>query len=208
MDPGNRLFYRLIRFIAWVICKILFRHRAVGHENLPTTGPFLLAVNHTSNLDPVLAGIAMKRPLAFMARSTLFSPAPLGWFLRNLNALPLEREGVGIAGFRSVMAHLDAGGAALVFPEGTRSADGRLRRFKGGVVRLAKMAQVPVVPAYISGSHRAMGREKWLPRPFGTRISFGECIDKEAFSEEDNGLEVLRRAMVELIPEGEPGSVD
>lgn len=198
----------MIRFIAWLICKILFRHRVEGHGNLPTSGPFLLAVNHASNLDPVLAGIAMKRPLAFMARSTLFSPAPVGWFLRNLNALPMEREGVGIAGFRSVLAHLDAGGAALIFPEGTRSKDGRLRRFKGGIVRLANMAQVPVVPAYISGSYRAMGRGKWLPLPCGTRISFGECIDKDVFSEEDNGLEVLRRAMVELIPDGEPRPAD
>ena len=191
-----------------MICKVLFRHRVEGHENLPTSGPFLLAVNHASNLDPVLAGTSMKRPLAYMARSTLFSPAPLGWFLRNLNALPLEREGVGIAGFRSVMTHLEAGGAALVFPEGTRSADGRLRRFKGGIVRLARMAGVPVVPAYISGSSRAMGRGHWIPRPFRTQISFGECIDKEAFSEEDNGLEVRRRAMVELIPEGEPGPTE
>ncbi|OUU23575.1 MAG: hypothetical protein CBC13_05275 [Planctomycetia bacterium TMED53] len=204
MDPGNRLFYRVIRAIAWLICKTLFRHRVEGHELLPRSGPFLLAVNHASNLDPVLAGISMHRPLAFMARSSLFKPAPIGWFLSQLNALPLEREGVGIAGFRAVKAHLDGGGAALVFPEGTRSADGKLRRFKGGIVRLAKMAQVPVVPAYISGSSRAFGRGKWLPRPYRTQISFGECIDKEVFSEEDNGLEVLRRAMVELIPEGEP----
>ena len=150
----------------------------------------------------------MQRPLAFMARSSLFKPAPVGWFRRNLNALPLEREGVGIAGFRSVMTHLEAGGAALVFPEGTRSSDGQLRRFKGGIVRLARMAQVPVVPAYISGSSRAMGRGKWFPRPYHTRISFGECIDKEAFSEEDNGLELLRRSMVELIPEGEATPAD
>lgn len=191
-----------------MICKVLFRHRVEGHENLPTTGPFLVAVNHASNLDPILAGISMKRPLAYMARSTLFSPAPVGWFLRNLNALPLEREGVGIAGFRSVKTHLEAGGGALVFPEGTRSADGRLRRFKGGIVRLARIGGVPVVPAYISGSQRALGRGHWIPRPFQTRISFGECIDKEAFSEEDNGLEVLRRAMLELIPEGEPGPAE
>ncbi|NCF56779.1 MAG: 1-acyl-sn-glycerol-3-phosphate acyltransferase [Planctomycetia bacterium] len=199
MDPGDKPIYRLIRGTAWFFCKILFRHRVRGHENIPKEGPFLLAVNHSSNLDPILAGTSVKRPMAYMARSTLFSPAPMGWIMRNVNALPVEREGLGIAGFRAILDHLEAGGGALIFPEGTRSADGRLKRFKGGIVRLANLAQVPVVPAYISGAARAMRRGNRLPRPLNTEITFGECIDKEVFSEEDNGLEVLRKAIEDLV---------
>ena len=180
MDPGDKPIYRLIRGTAWFFCKILFRHRVRGHENIPKEGPFLLAVNHSSNLDPILAGTSVKRPLAYMARSTLFSPAPMGWILRNVNALPLEREGLGIAGFRAILDHLEAGGGGLI-------------------VRLANLAQVPVVPAYISGAARAMRRGNRLPRPLNTEITFGECIDKEVFSEEDNGLEVLRKAIEDLV---------
>ncbi len=202
MEPGAHWFYFLSRFVAWVLCVILFRHRGVGLQKVPAEGGFLLAVNHCSFLDPVLAGISLKRPLSFMARSSLFGPFPFGAALRGMNALPLEREGVGLSAFRAVLDHLDQGGGVLVFPEGTRSSDGKLKRFKGGVLKLARMAKVPVVPAMVVGSHRALGRGKWIPRPKNTEIRFGEPLEFLDEAEDDSAaLDRLKKAMVRLAPE-------
>lgn len=208
MEPGGNWFYLLMRALAWLGCRILFRHRGVGVEKVPTTGPFLLAVNHVSNLDPVLAGIVLKRPLAFMARGTLFRPAPIGWILRGCNALPLEREGIGISGFRAVRDHLSLGGGVLVFPEGTRSRDGRLGKFKAGVLRLARFGEIPVVPAMIVGSDRALGRGKWIPRPIRTEIRFADAIEFGQDESDAEALQRLREAMLDLVGEskGSAGS--
>lgn len=199
MEPGANWFYLLIRAMARLSCRIYFRHRGVDVEKVPETGPFLLAVNHCSHLDAVLAGVVLKRPLTFMARSSLFSPAPLGWILRGLNALPLEREGVGISGFRAIRDRLSQGGGVLVFPEGTRSRDGRLGRFKRGVLRLARLAAVPVVPAMVVGSNRAMGRGRLFPRPIRTEVRFGDAIDFPEGEADDDALKRLKEAMLELV---------
>lgn len=201
MEPGGNWFYLLIRALARLGCRIWFRHRGVGVDKVPSTGPFLLAVNHSSNLDAVLAGIVLKRPLAFMARKTLFSPAPIGWILRGLNALPLEREGIGISGFRAICEHLSLGGGVLVFPEGTRSRDGRLGKFKSGVLRLARLASVPVIPTMVVGSDRALGRGRVIPRPIRTEVRFGDAIEFPQGECDDEALERLREAMLDLVPE-------
>jgi 1-acyl-sn-glycerol-3-phosphate acyltransferase len=202
VEPGANWFYFLSRAVAGFFCWCLFRPTRQGVEKVPESGGFLLAVNHSSLLDPVMAGTNLKRPLAYMARSTLFRPAPIGMALRGMNALPLEREGVGISAFRSVIDHLSRGGGVLVFPEGTRSRSGRLGRFKGGVVKLARMSGVPVVPAMIVGSDRALGRGQWLPRTVPLEIRFGDPIDL-LDPEEDAGeaLARLRAAMIRLAPE-------
>ncbi len=205
MEPGANWFYFLNRAVARLCCRILFRLRSHGVEKIPSDGAFLLAVNHCSFLDPVLAGISMRRPLAFMARSTLFRPAPMAMALKGLNALPLDREGVGISGFRAVLDHLAKGGGVLVFPEGTRSRDGRLGRLKGGVLKLARMAGVPVVPAMVIGSDRALGRGHWIPRPVRVEIRFGDAIDFLDEQDEEKALTRLRHAMQSLVPE-EPGT--
>jgi 1-acyl-sn-glycerol-3-phosphate acyltransferase len=204
LEPGSNWFYLLIRALARIGCRVLFRHREVDVEKVPVTGPFLLAVNHCSFLDPILAGISLKRPLAYMARSSLFKPAPMGWILRGLNSLPLEREGVGISAFRGVLDHLSRGGGVLVFPEGTRSHDGRLGRFKGGVLRLARLAGVPVVPAMVIGSERAMGKGSFFPKPFRTEIRFGEPLDFPEGESDRVALSRLRKVMLDLVAEEEP----
>ncbi|MEC9476402.1 MAG: lysophospholipid acyltransferase family protein [Planctomycetota bacterium] len=168
-------------------------------ERVPVEGPFLLAVNHTSHLDAILAGVALKRPLAYMARSSLFRPAPVAWILKGLNALPLEREGIGISGFRAVQNRLTQGGGVLVFPEGTRSHDGRLGKFKGGVLRIARLSRVPVVPAMVVGSDRAMGRGRFFPLPIRTEVRFGDPIGFPEEEPDGAALQRLKEAMLDLV---------
>jgi 1-acyl-sn-glycerol-3-phosphate acyltransferase len=140
---------------------------------VPSTGPALLVANHASYLDPVLVGAAVPRRLSYLARSSLFRPRAFGVLIRAFGAIPLEREGVGIGGMRAVLAALAEGRVVLLFPEGTRSADGALGVLRTGAMRIAQRAGVTVVPVWIEGSGRALPRGAKLPRPRRIEVRFG-----------------------------------
>lgn len=189
--------YRLSHVVCNAACSVYFRHRGAGTENIPEGG-FLLAVNHTSFLDPVLAGIKVKRPMYFIARRTLFRPAPIGWFLRSINAVPVDRGRLTRDTYREVLDLLGRGEGVLIFPEGTRSADGALGRLKGGVVRLAQLAEVPVVPTYLHNAHRALGRGKIFPRPVRTSVRFGAPLQIGADDDRTETLKLIEERLVAL----------
>jgi len=194
LERGGHWFYRLIRAFARLVCVVLFRNRGVNQENVPPEGGFLLAVNHSSNLDSVLASVSLDRPVYFLARRTLFDLPLFGWVIRRLNALPLEREGVGLSAFRAAERCLAEGGGVLLFPEGTRSRDGSIGRLRGGVIRLAQRTGAAVVPAYIVGSNKALPHGAWFPRLVRTEVRFGTVLGVGADEKIDDGLERLRRA--------------
>ncbi|MFN0057068.1 MAG: lysophospholipid acyltransferase family protein [Planctomycetota bacterium] len=192
------MIYRFCRAVLRLLSRIYFRHTAVGAEQLPSRGGYLLAVNHASFLDPVLVGIAVKAPISFLARSTLFRPAPWGWFLRAVHAVPFDREGVGMAGFRCVIERLKAGSPVLVFPEGTRTRDGHIGRTRPGVLKLAQLANVPVVPTLLVGSFGALGRGALVPRPVRTQVRFGAAFAVEPGQDLEVALSAIERAWQEL----------
>ncbi len=192
------LIYRVCRAILRVLCKIYLRHSATGREQVPARGGFILAVNHASHLDPVLAGILLSRPLHFVGRRTLFRPAPFGWLLRSVNAISLDLAGVGKECFRRILEKLESGSGVVLFPEGTRSRDGELGRFHGGIVYLAKSADVPVVPTWVEGSGRAMAPGVIIPRPRRTSVRYGEPLRFPADASNVECLALLRESMLAL----------
>lgn len=198
MERGGHWFYRLTRGFARGVCLVLFRNRGVYHENVPSQGGFLLAVNHSSNLDSILASVSIERPVYFLARRTLFDLPIFGWVIRRLNALPLEREGVGLSAFRAAETCLEEGGGVLLFPEGTRSRDGSIGRLRPGVVRLAQRTGALVVPAFIAGSYDALPRGAWFPRPVKTEVRFGAAFAVGENENSDACLERLRQAWLAL----------
>ena len=140
-----------------------FSLRTEGRHHVPRTGPALVVANHQSMLDPVLVGLASRRPLTFLARKTLFRNRAFALLIRSLNAIPVDQEGIGIEGLRLILQQLEAGKAVMVFPEGNRTWDGKLQELRAGVSLLIKRAPAPVIPVGIAGAFQAWPRWRTLP---------------------------------------------
>jgi 1-acyl-sn-glycerol-3-phosphate acyltransferase len=168
-------------FLGWSFYRLYFKiyHRweIYGAENVPLTGPAILASNHASFLDPPLVGAATKREINYMARDTLFRFPVIGWILRNVNAIPVDREGRGAAGLRATMDRLLQGGAIILFPEGTRTPNGELQGAKSGIGFTVIKSPAPVVPVRVFGTFRALNRRQSFPRPHKVAVVFGKPID-------------------------------
>ncbi|NQU12070.1 1-acyl-sn-glycerol-3-phosphate acyltransferase [bacterium] len=158
--------------------KVYFRtwHRGrIRHaERLPGTGGVIVAANHASFVDPPLIGLCCRREMFYLARDSLFRNPLAGWLLRSWNVLPLKRDGGDLAAMRTVLRMLDEGKAVLMFPEGTRSKDGRLQEPRAGLGMIAARAGVPIVPLRIFGTAAVMPRGASLPRPRRITVAFGD----------------------------------
>ncbi|MBN1807434.1 MAG: 1-acyl-sn-glycerol-3-phosphate acyltransferase [Planctomycetes bacterium] len=211
-QPGvfGELRYRLYQaswYFARAMFYVLFGLRLRGRENVPAEGGFLVASNHQSFLDPIIIGLVVgpRRQIHYMARRTLFSPA-LGWLIRLYNAFPIERSKADFKALTAAQQRLEAGIPVLVFPEGTRTPDGRLQKVRSGAARLALSGGVPVLPCYIHGAHRAWGKGKKFLRPIrGMRVTLGEAIMPEGAADSRSArnelTEKLRKALAALEEE-------
>jgi 1-acyl-sn-glycerol-3-phosphate acyltransferase len=180
-------------YLASMTCMTLgFSLRLEGKRNMPRTGPVLVIANHQSFLDPALAGLAVRRHLTFLARKTLFQNRFFARVIRSLNAVPIDQEGVGKEGIRTVLEQLRAGKAVLIFPEGERTGDGKLHELRPGIHLLIKRTQTPIVPVGIAGAFDAWPRRRrypvpaplFLPAGKGTiAVSVGRPLDARRFAE-------------------------
>lgn len=161
--------YTLSRAVA----TFLFSYRAEGAGNIPEDGPVIIASNHASFLDPPLVGIASRRALWYLARRTLLDWPLLGPILPSLNVIPVDRDGNDRTALKQIIKLLEAGEGVVLFPEGTRSPDGRLQRPQPGLGLLAAKTLAPVVPARIFGSFEAFPKNAKLPTPVPIAVCFG-----------------------------------
>ena len=169
------VWYRAVQYLLAMLATVLVRWRATGQGNIPATGGVLLVSNHLSFLDVILLGIPLRRPLNYVARSTLFVWI-LGWFIRSVGAFPIQREGMGASGMKETLRRLRAGGIVTLFPEGTRSYDGQLGPLKPGIAVLVQRVGVPVVPAGVAGMFEVWPRSQPFPVPHPVRIHYGRPI--------------------------------
>lgn len=167
------MLYAILKPIAVVLMRLLFRLEARGTEHIPRSGAVVIVANHSSVLDPPLVGGAAPRPLTYLAKAELFDIPLLGALIRGVNARPLRRDGADAGALRTALRVLDDGGALLVFPEGTRGPEGVLREPKAGAAMLAILGGAPVVPTYIKGSGAAWPKGRRLPRPAKVVVTFG-----------------------------------
>lgn len=172
-----------IQYVLQLLFAGWLRYRARGVDRLPIEGGGLILSNHQSFLDPLLIGLPLKRPVSFLARDTLFRVPVVGWVLRNTYVMPLNREGGATAGIRETLRRMEAGYLVGVFPEGTRSEDGRLGDFKPGFAALLRRSDQPVYPVGIAGAHRALGRKRAWLSPSRVCVVFGEPLDPARLAE-------------------------
>lgn len=181
------MFYKILKVILKVLFNILFRTKVVGLENVPQEGGMIMAANHLSNWDPPVAGTYMPRPVAYMAKEELFKPAIAGAVIRSLYAFPVKRGAADRGAIKTALGILKQGLCLGVFPEGTRSKDGKTHKAEAGVSLLAAMSKAPVVPTAIIGTNKIFQNGGLLPQ---LKIIFGEPMyfegkhnDKEALNE-------------------------
>jgi 1-acyl-sn-glycerol-3-phosphate acyltransferase len=140
-----------------------FSFRYAGTRHMPKSGPVLVVANHQSFVDPWIVGLAVKRRLTYLARKTLFRNRLFAALIRSLNAVPIDQEGVGKEGIRTVVEQLRDGNAVLVFPEGSRTPDGLMHPLRPGIHLLIKRSLAPVLPVGIAGAYDAW--PIWRPYP-------------------------------------------
>ena len=177
------MFYVLARFVIRPLFWLLFRPRVTGREHVPLTGPVILASNHLSFIDSIAIPTMAPRRVAYLAKAEYFTGSGVaGWLSKALftalGALPVERQThrAAQAALDTALAVLTAGGAFGIYPEGTRSRDGRLARGKTGVAWLALTADCPVVPVGVAGTDKAQPVGARWPRPHRISVTFGEPL--------------------------------
>lgn len=143
-------FYRFAICVMRLVMPLAFRIETEGTEKLPKEGGYLFVSNHRSNADPILIGIQNpKTQFCFLAKQELFSQGFAGWLLRKLGAVAIDRGSGDISALDELGSRLKSGENALIFPEGTRSKDGKLGHFKTGAALIAAQTGVPIVPVGI-----------------------------------------------------------
>jgi 1-acyl-sn-glycerol-3-phosphate acyltransferase len=188
-------FYGIFDYIIHCIYEAFFRGEVFGLEHIPESGPFLIAANHASHLDPPVIGSQIPRQMRFFARKTLWDSRVGNWWMTSTECIPVDRDGGDVGAIRRVLQALEANRAVVLFPEGTRSPDGRLQKPKAGVGLMACKTGVPVVPARVFNSFAAFGKGDKIPR-FGTPISitFGAPITAAEYDDPSAGKERYQRA--------------
>lgn len=167
-----------------------------GQNHIPRKGGFILAGNHVSYLDPVAFGVACPRFLNYMARDTLFLNPFFGWLLRHVGAFSLKRNFADISAIKEALKRLGQGKGLLLFPEGTRSATGEIAGGLEGVGFLARKGNVPVIPAYVMGTDKALPKGAKFIKPTRLKMVFGEALvfpQETAFSDKEMTLQIMRR---------------
>jgi cytidylate kinase len=198
--PDSR-FYAVCKPIAMAIMRTLWRVEGRGAQHVPVSGPVLLVSNHSSLLDPPFVGGVAPRQLSFLAKAELFAIAGFGRLIHALNARPVRREGADAGALRAALRVLEAGGALLVFPEGTRGDEGTLRTPKLGAALLAVLSGAPVVPVFVRGSGRAWPRGRRLPRPAKVVVTFGPPLrfERPAGADKKEYYDAVSRDMMAAI---------
>lgn len=198
-------FYATARRLVSPVFRAVWRPRVTGLENIPATGPFLVASNHLALLDSFVIPVVAPRQVRFIARADLWrGRGPIGWIKRQfftiIGTVPVERGEL-----RSAQDSLDlalevlrAGEGFGIYPEGTRSRDGRLYRGRSGVAWLAQRSGAPVIPVGLRGTEGILPPGARIPRRPALSIAVGEAID---FSDLDPSLSegAQRREMTSRI---------
>ena len=195
---------KLLTALAGPVLRAAVRLRVQGRDRVPATGPVLLASNHLSIVDSTFLPLCLPRPVTFMAKAEYFTGrGPLGrlssWYMTRSGQVAVERDDThsAVASLDACLRVLTGGGIFCIYPEGTRSPDGRLYRGRTGVGWLALASGAPVVPVAMAGTDRVLPPGRVLPRPARVTVTFGEPVDLGGLADAGSARE--RRAATDLV---------
>lgn len=169
------IIYRITWLLLQPIVKIFFGLSVRGLEHLPNSGAVVIACNHASFLDPPLIALAMPRQIVFLARKTLFRNKLFGGFIKYYGAYPVSRNDA--KGMLTALRLLRGERPLLLFPEGTRTMDGKLQPVKTGTAWLAVHANCLIVPIWIDGSYQSFPKGNKFPKPAKISVEIGKPIN-------------------------------
>ena len=194
--------YWVLKAILTPVLRVLFKVKPEGTDHVPAEGPVILASNHLSFSDSVFLPLVLRRRITFVAKAEYFEKKKTAWIFRALGQIPIKREG-GSASQRaldSAMEILEGGGLFGIYPEGTRSPDGRLYKGHTGVARLALQSGAPVIAVAMVGTREAQPIGQVKPiffSPIGVRFSRPMRFDRYADRADDP--RVLRQITDEIM---------
>jgi len=195
---AQRLSYDAFRVFARWFGVWMYGLRVEGRENWPATGGGLICSNHQSMFDPPLVGLTCPRRMNYLAREGLFRVPSLAPLSHHLDAIPIDREGTGLAGLKETLRRLKAGELVLIFPEGTRTRDGEVAPLKPGFIAVARRSRVPLIPVGLDGAYQAWPRTAKFPRPGRVAVVIGKPLTTEqvaAMSDDDLLAELEQRIL-------------
>lgn len=171
--------YNLLRSLCKMFCYSIFRMRVKGLENIPRNGAFILLSNHQSFLDPIFIGSPVARPTRFVARDSLFKSKIFGAILRMCMAIPIKRGSADINAIKQILRSLGDGLGVGIFPEATRTSDGKINEIKPGFGLLARKSKAVIIPTVIEGAYDCWPRNRKLFLPGEITVYYGKPISFE-----------------------------
>ena len=198
------MLYWVVKIIVTPVLRVFVRIRVEGKEHVPRSGPVILASNHRSFLDSIFIPLVIRRRVTFVAKAEYFDDKPVAWFFRGVGQIPIRREGGSASerALQSAMEVLEGGGVFGIYPEGTRTRDGKLHRGHTGVARLALRTGAPIIPVGLIGTDAVQPVDSKLPRLFKpVRICFGEPIELERYEGRHDDHLALRDIADEVMYE-------
>ena len=198
IPPKGTALYRVSSYLLGLLFRYYNRWEVSGREHIPDSGGVLLIANHTSYADPPIAGPACPRPVSFMAKAELFRIPIFSALIRRTHAFPVQRGAADQHALRRAVRLLQRGQVLLIFPEGKRSADGRLQPFEPGAAFIALASGAAVVPMAIDGADRLLPRGKPILLPGQLRLRFGPPVDLSRVRGQRRTREILQQACDEM----------
>jgi 1-acyl-sn-glycerol-3-phosphate acyltransferase len=196
--------YRIVRVTTGLALRLLLWPRYEGVDNIPKSGRILLVSNHQSFLDiPLMSTAVKKRHVSFVARDSLAKAKWLAFVMRECGAVLIRRGQPDRAALREMVAHLEGEDALVIYPEGTRTPDGRVQPFHGGALLAARLTNAPIIPVGIRGAIEAWPRGAKWPRPSRVALRFGPPIDSSL----PDALERAHAAIEAMVGDGRFRSV-
>lgn len=170
------MLYAILYPICKFLFKLFFKLEIEGIENVPREGGIIVVANHVSLLDPIILGVALNRPVYFMAKEELFKNPVLGFVISRLNAFPVRRGSVDRRAIERGLALLREGKVLGMFPEGKRSKDGLLSEPHHGPTTFAYKTGAPILPAALIGTGEVLRKGSWMPRLRRVRVRIGKAL--------------------------------